>query len=177
MAKHVSDLSQLKTMLADLGIKEGHNLDKLTMVEDEAQLFQNQQIVLENCLHSCDVSIPARDFETVKDWTYLLFEEFFQQGDLEKERGLPISMLCDRTTTNVAKSQPGFIGFVSLPLFNNLTNIMPILHEEVDRMKQNSNTWKNYEETEEDKKVYIQKAGKSKVIEVTGVEEEHKKNK
>jgi len=64
-----------------------------------------------------------------------LFEEFFQQGDLEKDQGLQISMLCDRETTNVALSQPGFIGFVSLPLFNNLANIMPILLEDVDRMK------------------------------------------
>ena len=151
MAKHVSDLSQLKTMLADMGIKDGQNLDKLTSTDDEAVLFQNQQIILENCLHSCDVSIPAREFSVVHDWTYLLFEEFFQQGDLEKSQGLPISMLCDRTTTNVAKSQPGFIGFVSLPLFNNLANIMPVLHEDIERMKQNSITWKSYQETESDK--------------------------
>jgi len=127
MAKHVSDLSQLKRLLSDMGIKDGNNIDKLTNSEDEAHLFQNQQLVLENCLHSCDVSIPCRDFELVHDWTYLLFEEFFQQGDLEKEKGLPISMLCDRTTTNVAKSQPGFIGFVSMPLFTNLVHIMPAL--------------------------------------------------
>lgn len=53
----------------------------------------------------------------VKKWTYLLFDEFFDQGDLEKEKGLPISMLCDRDNTNVAQSQPGFIGFVVMPLF------------------------------------------------------------
>lgn len=64
---------------------------------------------MEMCLHSCDVSNPSRTFKTVKDWTYLLFEEFFMQGDLEKEKNLPVSMLCDRTTTHVAKSQPGFI--------------------------------------------------------------------
>lgn len=59
---------------------------------------------MEICLHSSDVSIPAREFDVVKEWTYLLFEEFFQQGDLEQSKGLPISMLCDRTTTHVAKS-------------------------------------------------------------------------
>jgi len=47
-------------------------------------------------VHSADVSSQTRSFETAKKWTYLLFEEFFDQGDLEKERGLPVSFLCDR---------------------------------------------------------------------------------
>ena len=45
-------------------------------------------MLLEICMHTCDVSIPSRDFHVVKKWTYLLFEEFFVQGDLEKEKGL-----------------------------------------------------------------------------------------
>lgn len=60
--------------------------------------------MMEICLHSADVSVPSRPFEVVKEWTYLLFDEFFMQGDLEKEKNLPVSMLCDRITTNVAKS-------------------------------------------------------------------------
>jgi cAMP-specific phosphodiesterase 4 len=73
------------------------------------------------------------------------------QGDLEQQKGLPISMLCDRSTTRVAGSQPGFISFVSLPLFTNLAQIMPELNLEVQAMKNNCETWKTYEETEEDK--------------------------
>lgn len=84
---------------------------------------------MEMCIHTCDVSQQARDFPIVKEWTYLLFEEFFQQGDLEKEQNLPISMLCDRTSTNVASSQSGFINFVTLPLFTALQNIMPGLSD------------------------------------------------
>jgi cAMP-specific phosphodiesterase 4 len=100
--------------------------------------------MLEICLHSADVSTPVREFEVVKKWTYLLFEEFFMQGDLERESGLPISMLCDRTTTNVTKSQPGFIGFVTLPLFHCLAEIMPALCIDVEQIKSNLNQWKNY---------------------------------
>lgn len=112
-------------------------------------------------MHTCDVSVPTRDFHVVKNWTYLLFEEFFEQGDLEKEKGLPVSMLCDRNTTHVAKSQPGFINFVTLPLYQNLVHIMPNLSDDLKQLQQNLNTWKNYNETEEDKKVYEKK---SKVI-------------
>ena len=54
-------------------------------------------------IHACDLSPPARNFETAKKWTYLLFEEFFAQGDSEKNNGMPASFLCDRTTTTVCK--------------------------------------------------------------------------
>ena len=114
-------------------------------------------MILESVIHSCDVSVPIRDFQIVHDWTYLLFEEFFKQGDLERQKGLPISMLCDRNTTNVAKSQPGFISFVTLPLFTALGHIMPVIAKDVEVMKQNLQQWKTYEETEDDKKVYTVK--------------------
>ena len=71
------------------------------------------------------MSPPCRDFEITRKWTYLLFEEFFHQGDLEKSESLPVSFLCDRETTSVAGSQPGFISFIVLPLYNTLSEVMP----------------------------------------------------
>jgi hypothetical protein len=53
-------------------------------------------------IHAADISQQCRTFDLAHEWTYLLFEEFFIQGDLEKQKELPISMLCDRNTTNVA---------------------------------------------------------------------------
>ena len=70
---------------------------------------------------------------------------------------LPISMLCDRKTTNVAGAQPGFISYVTMPLFTTLSAFVPHLAAEngcIDRMKSNQATWKDYVETEEDKKTY-----------------------
>lgn len=48
-------------------------------------------------------------------WTMQLLEEFFQQGDKERELGLPFSPLCDRNNTLVAESQIGFIEFIVEP--------------------------------------------------------------
>lgn len=73
---------------------------------------------------------------------------------MEYEKGLPISMLCDRKTTNVAASQAGFIGFIPLPIYTALTNVIPKLEQCVIQMKANSATWKEYQENDEDKKVY-----------------------
>lgn len=71
--------------------------------------------------HACDVSPPTRNFDIVKKWTFLLFEEFFIQGDIEKAQGLPVSFLCDREITNVTKNQPGFLNFIVIPLFKSIT--------------------------------------------------------
>lgn len=69
-------------------------------------------------LHACDISTSLRDFETSIQWADLLFEEFFNQGDVEKAQGLKVSMMCDRDTTNIAGGQAGFIQFVVMPIFN-----------------------------------------------------------
>lgn len=66
-------------------------------------------------LHSCDISHPAKQWRTHHRWTTLLLEEFFRQGDMERELGLPFSPLCDRNNTLVAESQIGFIDFIVEP--------------------------------------------------------------
>ncbi|XP_055681496.1 dual specificity calcium/calmodulin-dependent 3',5'-cyclic nucleotide phosphodiesterase 1-like isoform X8 [Lutzomyia longipalpis] len=66
-------------------------------------------------LHCCDISHPAKKWNIHHRWTMLLLEEFFRQGDLERELGLDFSPLCDRKTTLVAESQIGFIEFIVEP--------------------------------------------------------------
>ncbi|CAG2163870.1 unnamed protein product [Oppiella nova] len=50
---------------------------------------------------------PSKSFNLHYKWTKLLMEEFFRQGDMEKELGLPYSPLCDRNTTLIPQSQIG----------------------------------------------------------------------
>ena len=76
-------------------------------------------------MHSSDFVTFTRKFDTLHDWTYLLFEEFFAQGDVEKENGKEISFLCDRITTNVASQQPGFASFIVMPTWKIVTTILP----------------------------------------------------
>ena len=46
--------------------------------------------------------------------------------------GMEITMLCDRKTTNVARSQIGFIDFVVLPYFDALSSLLPGMYFTVD---------------------------------------------
>ncbi|XP_033727876.1 calcium/calmodulin-dependent 3',5'-cyclic nucleotide phosphodiesterase 1A-like isoform X2 [Pecten maximus] len=75
-------------------------------------------------LHCADISHPAKDWSIHQRWTELLLEEFFRQGDREKELGLPFSPLCDRTSTLVAESQIGFIDFIVDPSFQMMSEML-----------------------------------------------------
>jgi len=57
----------------------------------------------------------------------LLLEEFFRQGDLEKELGLPFSPLCDRNNTLVAESQICFIDFIVEPSMGVMSDMLELI--------------------------------------------------
>jgi|Transcript_11621 hypothetical protein len=99
MARHSSDLANMKTNIEQKAINKGSNRELLIDRESHKKEFDSKQQVLEFCVHAADVSTQTRSFDIAIDWTILLFEEFFHQGDTEKENGLPVSFLCDRETT------------------------------------------------------------------------------
>ena len=59
--------------------------------------------VFEVAIKCADIGHAAKAVELHEKWTLLVCEEFFQQGDTEKRLGLPVSMYCDRETTDIAK--------------------------------------------------------------------------
>ncbi|CAG0912330.1 unnamed protein product [Notodromas monacha] len=80
--------------------------------------------VLSLALHSCDISHPSKPWNLHHIWTLRLMEEFFRQGDLENDLGLPYSPLCDRNTTHVADAQLSFIDFIVEPTMNLLGDVL-----------------------------------------------------
>ncbi|XP_072158363.1 dual specificity calcium/calmodulin-dependent 3',5'-cyclic nucleotide phosphodiesterase 1A isoform X5 [Bemisia tabaci] len=90
-------------------LKNMRNL--LTLAEPSIDKSKALSLVL----HCCDISHPGKKWHLHNRWTMLLLEEFFQQGDKERELGLPFSPLCDRNNTLVAESQIGFIEFIVEP--------------------------------------------------------------
>ncbi|KAL1503544.1 hypothetical protein AB1Y20_012023 [Prymnesium parvum] len=75
------------------------------------------RLLLTMCLHAADVSNPAKPWDLSKEWTSRVMDEFFRQGDAESEAGLPISPFMDRSKTNIATCQVGFINILIKPFF------------------------------------------------------------
>ncbi len=61
--------------------------------------------VLQNMVHCADLSNPTKPLQLYKQWTDRIMEEFFSQGDRERERGMEISPMCDKHNASVEKSQ------------------------------------------------------------------------
>ena len=83
-------------------------------------------------LHAVDVSHPTKRWELHQEWAARCMEEFFKQGDKERELGLDISPLCDRDTTQVAQSQIGFIDYIVVPLFHTVMETMEVVAATLD---------------------------------------------
>lgn len=71
-------------------------------------------------------------------------EEFFKQGDKERELGLPYSPLCDRNTTMVAESQIGFIDFILGPTMDVCSELIMKIYQQVSskaRLTSHTHEW------------------------------------
>ena len=68
-------------------------------------------------------------------------EEFWLQGDTEKQMGIPVSFLCDRMTADVPKSQIGFIRGIIAPTFELLTDLLPSLFYLRQNIDSNVEQW------------------------------------
>lgn len=89
------------------------NDDELDMRNPEHRHF-----ILQIALKCADISNPCRPWDVSRKWSYKVCEEFFRQGDYERQLNLPITAICDRNTTSIPKIQVGFIKFVVLPLYD-----------------------------------------------------------
>jgi hypothetical protein len=74
--------------------------------------------VLKITMKASDVAHAAKTGILHKRWSQLIILEFFNQGELEKQKALPVSMYCDRAKTDVSKSQIGFIKNIVLPIYD-----------------------------------------------------------
>uniref|UniRef100_A0A1B0DP25 Phosphodiesterase n=1 Tax=Phlebotomus papatasi TaxID=29031 RepID=A0A1B0DP25_PHLPP len=137
---HVKSGSDTAMLYNDRAVLENHHLSAAFRVlkEDECNVLQNltrdefrelRSLIIDMVL-ATDMSFHFQQIKNMRNlltlgdpqkwnihhrWTMLLLEEFFRQGDLERELGLDFSPLCDRKTTLVAESQIGFIEFIVEP--------------------------------------------------------------
>ena len=56
-------------------------------------------------VHCSDLSNPTKPLEIYRRWVDRIMEEFFRQGDREREESLEISPMCDRYNATIEKSQ------------------------------------------------------------------------
>ena len=152
-----------------LGAVKAKYLNSLQVID-----LENAELKLDVCkngIKCADLAHAAKDIELHKRWCGLLIQEFYEQGDMEKELGLPVSMYCDRETTDISKSQAGFLKNIVEPIYASLNNLLHSSEIEINciaQIKKNKNYWslgrslsKNYsvmmkKQVEEKDKQYLE---------------------
>ncbi|XP_061761073.1 cAMP-specific 3',5'-cyclic phosphodiesterase 4B isoform X2 [Nerophis ophidion] len=130
MSKHMSLLADLKTMVETKKVTSSGVL-LLDHYTDRIQ-------VLRNMVHCADLSNPTKPLAVYRQWTERIMEEFFRQGDKERERGMEISPMCDKHTASVEKSQVGFIDYIVHPLWETWGDLVhPDAQDILDTLEDN----------------------------------------
>lgn len=70
---------------------------------DSLSKFEVRLEVCKLSLKCADIAHAAKEVELHERWTLLICEEFFNQGDIERSKGMAISMYCDRHNTDIPK--------------------------------------------------------------------------
>ncbi|KAG2459314.1 PDE9A phosphodiesterase, partial [Polypterus senegalus] len=112
MARHNEILNQFKSLLPAFDFSNKDHKDLMMIM-----------------IKVSDISNEARPMDVAEPWLDCLLQEFFNQSDLEKLEGLPVSPFMDRDKVTKPSSQTGFIRFVLLPLFIELASLFPDLED------------------------------------------------
>lgn len=125
-ARHFNDLGKFQLRFSSGGVKDDD--DKL--------------LVMEMMMHTSDVGNPSRPWKLCYEWATNVMNEFFAQGDKERDMGLTISNLCDRFTVSIPKSQIGFTELFIEPTFHVLEMLLPNVNENLKNIIENKEYWK-----------------------------------
>lgn len=104
MSRHFEVLGQFRARVFGLKDLELNDSDDKTLI-------------LSFGLKCADLGHSAKSTDLHKKWSFLVCDELFTQGDLEKEKFQTVSMYCDRETTDIDKSQSGFLKNICIPLY------------------------------------------------------------
>lgn len=131
MANHFLDLAVTKSRISS---------------NDFSPQGTDKQLLLNELIHSADISNPMKPIDIYKEWVVRVFKEFYAQGDKERDKGLKISYLCDRYTVNIPDSQIGFIDNIVFPLYESLAIAFPNLKMIINLIVNNKEEFKKLKE-------------------------------
>ncbi|XP_072427260.1 3',5'-cyclic-AMP phosphodiesterase 4D isoform X1 [Chiloscyllium punctatum] len=130
MSKHMNLLADLKTMVETKKVTSSGVL----LLDNYSDRIQ----VLQNMVHCADLSNPTKPLQLYRQWTDRIMEEFFRQGDRERERGMEISPMCDEHNASVEKTQVGFIDYIVHPLWETWADLVhPDAQDMLDTLEDN----------------------------------------
>eukprot|EP00002_Diphylleia_rotans_P011874 TRINITY_DN2337_c0_g2_i2.p1 TRINITY_DN2337_c0_g2~~TRINITY_DN2337_c0_g2_i2.p1 ORF type:complete len:784 (-),score=175.34 TRINITY_DN2337_c0_g2_i2:2051-4402(-) len=135
MAKHFEMTAKLSGLS-----KKSQESDEPLLSPDNRD---DREFLCSVLLHCADISNVTKPFRVGKKWADCVRDEFYQQGDLEKMYGLPVSPYMDREDSNQARTTLNFIDFVAAPLFTSVNILLRGLEVTCSELAQNRQKWQD----------------------------------
>ena len=101
----------------------------------------NKPLMCAVALHLADVGNVLKRPGDARRWAERVVDEFFLQGDRERELGLGVSPMMDREAVKVPDMQMGFIEFVVVPFLGPTLRLLPSLSGLAFRVADNYDQW------------------------------------
>jgi hypothetical protein len=144
MVKEIQTLYEMNAELFDTSEEAFHNGAIEFPPKEVVEFFRGADVKKPFrlvFLHLSDVAQSMKSFFICESWASLLVEEFFCQGDKERELGLPVQSMNDREKTNKAYTQVTFLEFFVAPMAISLHKLIPTLDHSVDSLLDNMELW------------------------------------
>jgi len=146
MASHrrcIQDLQALFTDNIDVFRGKPTGFGGLTAQQAEAlRITSNKAVVHRTMLHAADRSNASKPWHITQAWTYLEIQEWYAEGDREKELGIPVTPMCDRDAGIwLPDQQLGLMTRTFAPCLAAQLQLWPALRELAVLMKANSREW------------------------------------
>ncbi|KAI5288933.1 3',5'-cyclic-nucleotide phosphodiesterase [Ascosphaera aggregata] len=107
---------------------------------------ENRQSLCGLIIKCADISNVARQWNIAEEWTDILQQEFYNQGEMEKEVGMKTALFGGPpelgNMVELAKGQIGFMEFFALPLFQGVGELLPGIMPPANEISKNLSVWR-----------------------------------
>ena len=124
---HHSVISEFKALVELRGVVSA-SADKSAAWTAAAFEGDEKILALKMAIKTADLGYLTKGEALCKGWTERVLEEFFTQGDTEKELGLPVSFGCDRSL-DVPQLQIGFYKTMITPMYTAMDLLVPMAQQ------------------------------------------------
>lgn len=105
-------------------------------------ILEHRMLIQAIAMTASDLSASAKPWDVQVKTVQVIFEEFYQQGDAEREAGRqPIAMMDRNQPDQQAASQVGFLNGICMPCYTLLHRLIPETQPLLDMCTENLQRW------------------------------------
>lgn len=143
--KQVLSLIKHCILATDLAVFFPNKSKLSTLMEEEKfswSIIEHRMLIQAITMTASDLSAAAKPWEIQKKTVNVIFDEFYQQGDAEREAGRqPIEMMDRNKPNQQAASQVGFLTGICKPCYTLLYRLIPETKPMFDMLLDNLQKW------------------------------------